>query len=306
MGDIKLFKTDGATLSLLRGFTEGIEKTLQNRFEQNLEVLLGVKFLVSEYVTSNGGRMDTLGIDENGFPVIIEYKRQKNENIINQGLFYLDWLLDHRGDFEIIVRDKIGVQAAKAIEWGGARLICVASDFTKYDVHAVNQMGKNIDLIRYLNFDNDLLLLDQLTATSSPVTSKIEVWSSNNGPHKNVKYKTTSEYFEDASDELKILYSDLENFLLSMNDDVTKSVLKFYVAFKRLKNFACVEIKPTAEKILVYLNVDPSWAGEMEDGFLRDVSKIGHFGTGNLEVTIRNRRDFERAQPLIMMSYENS
>jgi RecB family endonuclease NucS len=69
-----------------------------------------------EYVTSNGGRMDTLGIDENGYPVIIEYKRERSENVINQGLFYLDWLMDHRGDFELLVRDQYGKESADAIE----------------------------------------------------------------------------------------------------------------------------------------------------------------------------------------------
>jgi hypothetical protein len=49
--------------------------------------LLGVRFLASEFVTSNGGRIDTLGLDENGCPVVIlEYKRASNENVINQGL----------------------------------------------------------------------------------------------------------------------------------------------------------------------------------------------------------------------------
>ena len=56
-------------------------------FEKNLEALLGVRFLASEFTTSNGGRIDTLGLDENGCPVILEYKRASNENVINQGLF---------------------------------------------------------------------------------------------------------------------------------------------------------------------------------------------------------------------------
>ena len=90
MSDIKLFQLGGTSLTELASSSSPLEKTLQTLFEKNLETLLGVRFLASEYTTTNGGRMDTLGVDENGYPVIIEYKRDRNENIINQGLFYLD------------------------------------------------------------------------------------------------------------------------------------------------------------------------------------------------------------------------
>jgi len=50
----------------------------------------GVTFLKTGYVISNGGRIDTLGIDENSGPVIFKYKRVSNENVINQGIFYLE------------------------------------------------------------------------------------------------------------------------------------------------------------------------------------------------------------------------
>ena len=52
------------------------------------------------------GRIDTLGLDENGCPVIVEYKRHNNENVINQGLFYPDWLFDHKADFRLLVIDR--------------------------------------------------------------------------------------------------------------------------------------------------------------------------------------------------------
>ena len=34
--------------------------------------------------------MDTIAIDEDNCPVIIEYKLNKNQNIITQGLYYLN------------------------------------------------------------------------------------------------------------------------------------------------------------------------------------------------------------------------
>ena len=109
---------------------------------------------------THGGRIDTLGLDENASPVIVEYKRALNENVINQGLFYLDWLLDHKAEVKLLVIDRFGREEADRIDWGGTRLLCIAGDFTRYDEHAVQQINRNIELIRYRNFSEGLLLLE--------------------------------------------------------------------------------------------------------------------------------------------------
>jgi RecB family endonuclease NucS len=78
MADIKLFSIADNQVSPVQGATETIEKSVQLLFEKNLEALLGVRFLASEFTTTHGGRIDTLGLDENGSPVILEYKRATN------------------------------------------------------------------------------------------------------------------------------------------------------------------------------------------------------------------------------------
>jgi len=302
MSDLKLFQTKGGTLGELVSSSAPLERGLQTLFENNLEALLGVRFLASEYVTTHGGRMDTLGMDENAYPVIIEYKRDRSENVINQGLFYLDWLMDHRGDFEILVRDRFGKETAGQIEWSAPRLICIAADFTKYDTHAVKQMSRNISLIRYKRFGDDLLLLEQLTEVSAAPALVVDPET---GQVKVSKYKTVSEMISDAGTELSNLYSDAETFMLGMGDDVTKKVLKNYFAFRRIKNFACVEVKTSLDVVRLYLKIDPG-SIQLEDGFTRDVRHVGHFGTGDLEVTLRSHADFECAKQLILQSYEAS
>lgn len=154
MADIKLFQTTGNTVQEIEGTSVALEKSLQTLIEANLETFLGVRFLATEYSTGpkHGGRVDTLGIDENGCPVIIEYKRTLNENVINQGLYYLDWLLDHKAEFELLVLKQLGKEKAEDIEWSGPRLLCIAGEFTKYDEHAVEQINRNIELIRYRRY----------------------------------------------------------------------------------------------------------------------------------------------------------
>lgn len=278
----------------LKGTSFHFEKSLQKLLEDNLETFLGVKFLASEYKTSkkHQGRIDTLGIDENGYPVIIEYKRSINENVINQGLYYLDWLLDHQSDFKLLVMEKLGKQQADNIEWSNPRLLCIAGDFTKYDSYAVEQIDRTIELIRYRHYKDGLLLLELINVSQ---TQNKQATSISN----------IEELLARASDDLRDRFASLKAFLVDLGDDVQMSTLKHYFAFKRLKNFACVEITLKSDKMRVYTKVDPA-SITLEKGFTRDVSQIGHFGTGSLEITIKSNADFEKAKPLLLQSYELS
>jgi len=307
LSDLKLFRTTSSNAEELHSSSVALEKSLQTLIEANLEALLGVRFLASEHSTGtkHRGRIDTLGVDENGSPVIIEYKRSTNENVINQGLFYLDWLMDHKAEFKLLVMEQLGSDEANAIEWSAPRLLCVAGDFTRYDEHAVQQMDRNIELIRYRRFGDDLLLLELVNATTATTTTAGDEPASKN---KATEYKTIAKTLDELSGPLLDLYEELKSYLVALGEDVQVKVLKFYVAFKRLKNFACVEVHPKKGRsgaLTVYVKVDPDTVDVSQD-FLRDVRSIGHFGTGELEITIQSREDLERAKPLLVQSYEVS
>lgn len=306
MSDIKLFRLADGRGEEIEGHSVSVEKSLQTLIEKHLDAFLGVRFLASEYSTgkTHAGRIDTLGIDENGCPVIIEYKRTLNENVINQGLFYLDWLMDHKAEFKLLVLERFDKAMAEGIEWSSPRLLCIAGDFTKYDAHAVQQINRNIELLRYRRYGADLLLLELVNATTAPVPEG-QSSITKNGAKGGNQYKTVSEYLAQSPQPLKELYEELKTFLMAMGDDVQFKTLKFYFAFKRIKNFACVEVHPGNGKILVYVKVDPTTIS-LEKGFTRNVAELGHFGTGNLEITIDSLQALERAKPLLLKSYEVS
>jgi predicted transport protein len=299
MGDLKLFRVHNGTALELRGSALALEKPLQTLIERNMEALFGVRFLASEYSTGkkHSGRIDSLGLDENGSPVIFEYKRSVNENVINQGLFYLDWLLDHRAEFELLVMKKFDGSVAEQIDWTAPRLVCVASDFTRYDEHAIAQINRSIELVRYRDYAGQFLTLDLYASTSATATAA----GADNPPRSNAQrggsrssQKSVTQFHEQAPEDLRNLYDSLEAYLLSLGDDVTKTTNKNYY----------VEIHPQSKKLVAYLKTDDEILEE--PGFTRDVTYIGHYGTGNLEVTIASRQDFERAQLLIITSYEVS
>ncbi len=304
MSDLKLFRTNGDDVTELEGRSVSVEKSIQTLVERHLDTFLGVRFLASEYDTGpkHGGRMDTIGLDENGYPVIIEYKRALNENVINQGLFYLDWLLDHKGDFRWLVADRLDADTAESIDWSGPRLICIAGDFTRYDEHAVQQINRNIELIRYRRYGSGLLLLELINATSAQEDTDGGASTSTSST------KTVTDYIAQAGANLTDRYESLKAFCEALGDDVQVKTLKHYVAFKRIKNFACVEVHPQADTLLVYLKVAPDDVAERiaQDEALRDVRSIGHYGTGDLELRLRSADDFERTKDLIVDSYELS
>jgi predicted transport protein len=306
MGDIKLFSIHNQSVRELEGQAIAIEKSLQYTIEKNLEIFLGIRFLATEYSTGKKhvGRIDTLGIDENNSPVIIEYKRSINENVINQGLFYLDWLMDHKAEFELMVLKRYGSKVSNSIEWSSPRLLCIAGGFTKYDEHAVQQINRNIELYQYKHFDEGSLLLDLVNATTAQTTYE-NVNNSNGKSGKHSRTKTVTDNLEAADSELTARYEALESFVEGLGDDMQKKVLKNYIAYKRIKNFICIEVHPSNNDLRLFLKVNPNKIS-LEKGFSRDVTHIGHWGTGDLELIINSDEDLEKAKPYISMSYDNS
>ncbi|WP_435124895.1 DUF5655 domain-containing protein [Micromonospora tulbaghiae] len=311
MSDLKLFRIDSGVAAELTNSAVVLERHLQTLLERNMETLFGVRFLASEYSTGarHGGRVDSLGIDENGSPVIFEYKRSRDENVINQGLFYLDWLLDHQGEFALLVQQRLGAASAAEIDWSNPRLVCVAQDFTRYDEHAVQQINRAIELVRYRDYGGELLALELVTAVAGkPLrepSGRAQAAGDNRARSGPTQDKTVSQYLEKAPESLANLFADLDAALNAFGDDVQRITRKNYFAYRRLRNFACVEVHPRDHCLLVYAKVDPRTVA-LEDGFTRDVRSIGHFGTGDLEIRIRDQAGLERASDLLLHSYQDN
>ncbi|OIH85359.1 DUF91 domain-containing protein [Arthrobacter sp. UCD-GKA] len=312
MADLKLFRIANGTATELPSSSVALERDLQVLLESNLEAFFGVRFLASEYSTGkvHRGRIDSLGLDENGSPVILEYKRTINENVINQGLFYLDWLMDHQAEFRLLVEDKLGRDASMRIDWSTPRLVCVANDFTRYDEHAVKQIDRNVELVRYRDFGSDLMAIELVTTTSATsLTRRIvapelpELPGSSGQVATGGRRRNAGDLLSRADDELRSLYEAYEEFALSLGDDVVKNERQDYFAFRRLKNFSCVEVHPTSKNLLIYLKLDPQTV-QMQDGLIRDVSSIGHFGTGDVELRIKDRNAWELVESLTRRAYE--
>jgi predicted transport protein len=295
-----LFRLAGGAATQVRPIAQSKERDVQKVIEANLEPIFGALFIRSEFSTGqkHRGRIDTLGLDQDGSPVIIEYKLNTNENVINQGLFYLDWLMDHRGDFEVAARDALG---NVEIVWSSPRLILLASGFSRYDQYAVNRIDERIELWTYTFYEGDLLGVDLLS--SEEVASTKTKSASSKMAAKVKPAKVASEFdldfhFAKLSDATRPVFDLLRDNILALGDDVTERYMKQYVGYRRLKNFC--EIVGLRNKLNVFIDGpihDPDGIGE-------DVSGIGHWGTGNVRVTVASDDDVKRVMPLIEQAYK--
>ena len=301
MADIKLYNIENGSALVHAPLDFKLERQIQALCEKNLEVFFGVRFLATEYSTGtkHKGRIDTLGIDENNCPVIIEYKLDSKENVINQGLFYLDWLMDHKAAFELLCMKKEQLPKGAEVDWSNPRLLCIAKDFTRYDDYAIGQINRNIELIRYRLFEGNQIIFE--------LAGAVQKQGGNSGSNGNnsSKYRDMDDAISAASDDLLDLYQALEDYINSLGDDIQKKELKYYHAFSRIKNFTCVELRTKKKELIIYLKIDFKTITNPPSN-VRDVSSIGHYGTGDTEIIIKTLEDLDKAKSLIEESYNNS
>ena len=95
-----LFKTNSdGSVTRIKEKPFRLERDLQRLFEQNLQTLMNLEIVKSE-CTIKDKRLDTLAFDPQSKAfVIIEYKRDRNTSVFDQGITYLNLMLQHKADF---------------------------------------------------------------------------------------------------------------------------------------------------------------------------------------------------------------
>jgi predicted transport protein len=310
MTDLMMFRLDADGRDVeLRGSTVALEVELQRRIEAGMESMLGIRFLASEYPTGpwHRGRIDTLGLDENNTPVVIEYKKGSDSGVVSQAVSYLSWLDSARHEFVALVKEKLGADTADSIDWRNPRMVCVAASFSHHDRVALHRLNERIDLVRYRIFDGGLLSLLLIESTpgsprSAPARrqQRAREDAAGSGGHNG---KPSNQAIPGAAPAcLQDLYTELDDALTAWGE-VEVAPLRHYIAYRRMVNLASVIFRPKNEAILVYLRLDPDTVA-LEEGFSRDMRGIGHLGTGDLEVRISSAADLEKAGPLIRRAFE--
>ncbi|NMC79252.1 MAG: hypothetical protein GYA59_07825 [Chloroflexi bacterium] len=308
-----LFEIAGQRLSVLEQSNFILEKNLQSLIENNLKTVFDCRLVKSEFPTGyqHSGRIDTLALSEDNNPVIIEYKKVESSELINQSLYYLAWMKDHQGDFERAVQKVLG--NIVEVDWSEIRVICIAPNYKKYDLYAVQMMGANIELWSYHLFQNRYIYLERvLQASYSPLVAA-EDRVENNGKNpvmvaagrKAAITRATGVYsfeqhLEGKSDAVKDIAYAVQEFVLGLDSVIQEVPKKNYIAYKISQNITCMEVQN--QRILLFLKLYPKDIDNLPT-ISRDMTGKGHCGTGDFEIALKSLDDLDIAKPYIEMAY---
>ena len=301
---MSLFSLEKDKLERINKIDFNLEKDIQNLTENNLDEIFGLEFVKTEFQLQDL-KVDTLAFDNetNSF-VIIEYKRNKNFSVIDQGYSYLALLLNNQADFILEYYQCTNkILQKKNVDWSQSKVIFVSPHFTKYQRYSINFKDLPIELWEVSNYGNNILF-NQL----KPSETNISIRTLNpktkepKGPGI-LKTYTEAEHLKNVSEEISELYEDLRERILSLGDVEIKP-LKIYIAFKAGRNF--VDIEFAKKSIRLWLNMRK---GTLDDPkkIARDVSVIGHHGNGDYDIILTPEDDLDYLIDLIKQSYnENS
>ena len=275
-----------------------LERDLQRLVEANLQSIFGFSFVATEFSTGahHGGRIDTLAVSPEGFPVIIEYKITKDPGVTNQALYYLSWLKDHKGDFESAVTSA-GWQGV--VDWGHIHVLCIAPGYDKYTLHAVKQSNSSLELWQYRRFENGTFEMEPIFKASLEKSNRKQ--ADNGSPsavEENVPEYTVETLLAGKSQHAVEIYSELQERISALSDGIQCVPNKHYVAFKYTRNLACLEM--TNAKVKMFLPL--SWNSQ-RPAISENCAGIGHRGTGDLQVNVSSMDEVEVAMTLVQEAF---
>ncbi len=270
----------------------GNEFELRDFFAENLEGILGVRFLAKEYQTTDG-RIDTLGLDENDSPVIIEYKWKENEEVLAQGLFYLNWLLKNKKHFELLVKDRLGEKAH--VSWDQPRVILIAQGFDRYIKAAVQTMS-NVELKTYTLYEGDVLYVEN---QYSPIPEKATNRKAEPTEIGNMEYNL-SYHTGITSPEMQKKFNEIRDLILKLPSVEEKLGQKTGITFRTTKSFTRFEFRKTWIQVLLR---DPMYPSD-QNKIVKDISsnEWGYAGMVRFEVDT----DIDYLFDLIKESYNST
>lgn len=276
------------------------ERELQNIFEANLSLIMGLMLVKSEFTIKNK-RIDTLAFDQESKAfVIIEYKRDRNSSVVDQGFTYLSLMLQNKADFilEFNEQNPKAQLSRNDVDWSQSRVVFVSSDFTDNQIEATNFKDIAIELYEVKRYGEHLLIApikkSKAAESVKPITQKNKDYKS---IADEIKVYTEENLLSNKSDEILTLYKKYRASIINLTDDIEVKPLKWYVTFKKNnRNITSIEIQQNCLKLFINVKL-----GSLDDpkDITRDVSKIGHYSTGDYELKVTDDKNLEYIMSLV-------
>ncbi len=302
---MKIFTSKKGQLSQQKQQKFKLEKDIQRLFEENLTLLSGYIFIRSEFSIKNS-RIDTLAFDpETQAFVIIEYKRQQNSSVVDQGISYLNLMLEYKADFIVEYNEKQKFPLKRNdVDWSQSKVIFVSPTFNDFQIQATNFKDLPIELWEVNRFDNDIITLNIINKSKSAPNIKAVSIEKNEefSTLKEIKVYQESDHLSDKSDFIQELYEDFKQGILNLDPNIEINTRKLYIAFKKDRNIADIRIQQKNLKIWINLPY-----GELDDpkNLAKNVSNTGHWGNGDYEITIESTQYLEYIMSLIKQAIKD-
>ena len=295
---MQLYQLQNTALTEVHENAFKLEREMQAVFEQNLQLLMGLTLVKGEFTIKNK-RIDTLAYstEMNAF-VIIEYKRDKNSSVFDQGITYLKLMIENKADFVIEYNERLGKAIKRDdIDWDQSRVAFVSTSFNDNQIQTADFRDFAIDLWEVQRYSNNTLSVNKIK--KSKTAESIKAISKQNPDVKildQIKVYTEDDLLVAGSDETRELYDKFKDGILNLADDIQVIANKQYIAFRKARNIVCMNIQK--KQIRMWIGAK---AGTLDDAkaIATDVSNTGHWGTGDYEVNVTSDKDLEYIMSLI-------
>lgn len=294
-----LYNNSNASLKQVNEKPFKLEREIQLIFEKNLQEIMGLELVKSEFTIKNK-RIDTLAFDKQTQAfIIIEYKRDKNYSVVDQGLTYLNLMLQNRAEFILTYNETLkDTLHSKNIDWSQSRVAFVSPSFTENQISASDFKDFGIELWEVKQFENNFISINSIKKSSSAQSIKPLLQNSEKLKEvkEHIKVYTEEDHFKNGSDFTVELYEKFKSSIVNLADNIEIIPQKFYIAFKKGSNISDIEFQKKGLKIFINAK-----KGTLNDpkGLVKDVSEIGHRGNGDYQIQIENDNDLEYIMSLI-------
>lgn len=277
-----------------------LEKDIQKVFEANLYAIMGLELVKSEFTIKNK-RIDTLAYDAQACAfIIIEYKRDKNISVVDQGFTYLSLMLENKADFIVEYNESLRQNMKREdVDWSQTRVAFVSTNFTENQVQATNFKDIAIELWEVKQFDNDTLIINPIKKSNAaesikPLTQNKEALKK---VTEEIKVYTEEEHIQKTTELIAELYQKFRQGVIQLADDIEIKPKKMEIGFRKdSKVFTDICILKNSLKIWINLK-----KGKLDDPkkLAEDVSEKGHWGNGDYQIQVETDKDLEYIMSLI-------
>ena len=299
-----LYQITGDMLKEISENSFVLEKDIQKIVEKNMKSILNLDFITTEF-EQDGLRIDSLGYDnESNSFVIVEYKKDRNFSVIDQGFAYLSLLLHNKAEFILKYNEVRNTMLKRdGIDWSQSRVIFISPYFTTYQRKAIEFKDLPIELLEVKKYSNNIILFNKIETVEK--TESI-TWIVRRNPSareivQEIKVYSEESHLEEIDENIRTLYQELKNNILLFDNNIQVKPKKLYIAFFMHSTFVYVIMKRS--RIDLVLNLKK---GSLIDtkNIAMDVSKIGHWGNGDYLIKMTDSTNLGYIISLIRQSFD--